>query len=1793
VTCLLTASSPSVTETDSATKVLTFTLTLDKAPATALVINYAVNSTSTAVLGDDFAVTAGNVTFAAGQTTAEIQVNVLADDADEANETIVLSFTNKDMVNSKLAVASVKRVNDLNATGTIIDDDASFVFTSSAANTVAENTTAVVTVAGADADSATGLTTTLSGADAALFSLTNGALAFKAAPNFEAPADAGANNVYNVSINVADASGNATTQNLVITVSDANEAPTALALTGQVASIAENTVLTASRKVADIVVTDDALGTEAFTLSGADAASFEIVGTELHLKAGTALNFEAKTAYNVTVSAADAALTGSTPVTAAYALAVTNVNEAPVAVADTAVVITGNSVTIPVLANDTDVDAGTTLAISGTPTASVGTVAVSGGQLVYTAPAGFQGAATISYSITDGAIVVPTTQLVSVGEPALSAAAASVNEGSPVVFNIKGVANTAYSVNLDFTNLNGAADRVDVVTTDASGNAQVTIATTVDRTTEGAQSVRANIVGTLAAPVSVSVADTSLNNVAPVATSATLAIAEGAAAVTGQLVATDADAADVANLTFSTASVVPGFTLNANGSYSFNATNAAYNTLAVGQTSVQTVAFTVNDNATTAGGGAKTATGTLTITVTGTNDVPTFTVAGGNAQNVAENTTAVTSFAIADVDATDTLSSVTLTGDDAALFQIVGNNLAFRTAPNFEVATDANRDGIYNVTLNVTDNNGGTAAQAVVVTVTDVVDAIGAVSDSNAAANSVAENSAVGTAVGVTALAVEPQTGDTVRYALTTNVNNLFAIDAVTGVVTVNGALNFETAASHSITVQATSSDGSTSNSNFTIAVTDVVESLNLTVGADTGTAFTGGAGADIFNALDVDVAGVAQTTWTTGDAIDGGLGNDVFNIIRNAAITTPLAATVTGIETLNATSANEITLNTTTFTGLTALNATTAEATAGAGTTVLTSAATTNVTLTGTVANTTAGALTVNGGNNVTVTGTGSPIVVGGTAATAPAGNVTVTSTAQAATNVAVNSGVNVNVTTTGQTTGTVIVGSALLPATGAVNVNVGGATTAATTGAVTVTGGSTITISDVVVNTGAAGAVAAVTGNIGATGSAVTTAVSVTQAPTVVAAAAVTALANTRDAVAAISGVTAAPVTVADLNAASVTLANTISSVTLNNYGDSTISSTALNTVNLSGTGGTLGITLGGSAATIAARTALNLNLGGGNLGVITDVANQLATVNAALTANTTLAGITDTALRTLNVSGTGVLSLTASNAALTGVNVTGAAGFNGTLVGTGVTSFTAANTTGNNTVTLTSTTQSYTGGSGNDTVSIAADATRTISGGTGNDTLVLSGTAATYTAPVTGANVTGFENLIVTNNAGGTYDLATLSGNTFGSVGVSGGGTNIFSNVAPGAAVNLNAASTAVTVTYDGIAGSANTTTVNLNGTPAVPANTTLGFITAALTLQDENGVSPGTVNVVSNASVGGGLHTITTLTASALSNLNITGTGSLSIGAAATTATALTISDNSAGTSLTANGIVALTSTGNVLGTLNFSGTHAYTIGTLTNNVANMTITNANTGATGVLTIGAHTDTNATFASLTLNGSIAYTGNFNAATGAATVNGATNHQNVSLTLNNATGAKTVTLGNGTNIVTTGGAADVITVGTGGNTITAGAGADTIVLGAGTAVSRIVIGATDSLNTALDTISGYTAGIDDLDLVTVPASLVASAGADFTTAVAVASTGVTAATLATNIATAVAAQIALAADNWAQLGDTMAVQITGASVAGNNVTYIVQNQAANATYDAAADTVIALIGTSTVPTALADFA
>ena len=101
---------------------------------------------------------------------------------------------------------------------------------------------------------------------------------------------------------------------------------------------------------------------------------------------------------------------------------------------------------------------------------------------------------------------------------------------------------------------------------------------------------------------------------------------------------------------------------------------------------------------------------------------------------------------------------------------------------------------------------------------------IGAVSDTDAAANTVAEDAIVGTAVGITGLASDADATDTVTYSWRTTRAAGLRSTPTRAWSPSTGRLDYETATSHNITIRATSNDGSTSSQAFTINVTDVNE---------------------------------------------------------------------------------------------------------------------------------------------------------------------------------------------------------------------------------------------------------------------------------------------------------------------------------------------------------------------------------------------------------------------------------------------------------------------------------------------------------------------------------------------------------------------------------------------------------------------------------------------------------------------------------------------------------------------------------------------------------------------------------------------------------------------------------------------------------------------------------------------------------------------------------------------------------------------------------------------------------
>ena len=98
------------------------------------------------------------------------------------------------------------------------------VFTSAGAFSVPENVAAVATLAASDADGDVVVYTLSGGADRARFVIdaTSGELTFVAAPDFEAPTDAGSNNVYDVVVK-ATAGGQSVIQSITVTVTDASD----------------------------------------------------------------------------------------------------------------------------------------------------------------------------------------------------------------------------------------------------------------------------------------------------------------------------------------------------------------------------------------------------------------------------------------------------------------------------------------------------------------------------------------------------------------------------------------------------------------------------------------------------------------------------------------------------------------------------------------------------------------------------------------------------------------------------------------------------------------------------------------------------------------------------------------------------------------------------------------------------------------------------------------------------------------------------------------------------------------------------------------------------------------------------------------------------------------------------------------------------------------------------------------------------------------------------------------------------------------------------------------------------------------------------------------------------------------------------------------------------------------------------------------------------------------------------------------------------------------------------------
>ncbi len=244
-------------------------------------------------------------------------------------------------------------------------------------------------------------------------------------------------------------------------------------------------------------------------------------------------------------------------------------------------------------------------------------------------------------------------------------------------------------------------------------------------------------------------------------------------------------------------------------------------------------------------------------------------------ENVAANTV-VGTFSTTDPDTgnTFTYSLVSGTGStDNSSFTIVNNQLQINNSPDFETKSS------YNIRVGTTDQGSLTFEKTLTIGINNVNEAPVITSGQSYSLN---ENTKNGTVVG-TVLATDVENNSLASWAIT-NGNNLngFAINATTGVITVNNtaALDFETNPLFNLTL--TVSDGTNTSIAQTIAINlNNLTEFPYTAGVDVASGTSGNDYADLLAGNDSFNAGGGDDIVDGGDGDDsilGGTGNDILD---------------------------------------------------------------------------------------------------------------------------------------------------------------------------------------------------------------------------------------------------------------------------------------------------------------------------------------------------------------------------------------------------------------------------------------------------------------------------------------------------------------------------------------------------------------------------------------------------------------------------------------------------------------------------------------------------------------------------------------------------------------------------------------------------------------------------------------------------------------------------------------------------------------------------------------------------
>ena len=721
-------------------------------------------------------------------------------------------------------------------TVTDVDEDGSApIFTSAATASVAENQTAVYTAQATDADGDP-LSYSLSGTDAALFTIdpATGVVSFIAPPDFEVPGDAGGDNVYDIVVTASDGP-NRTNQPVTITVTNVNDnTPSFTSLDS--ADVEEN------QRLAYTTIAADADGDDlSYSLSGMDAALFRINPATGAVSFIDAPDFEAPgdaggdNVYDIVVTASD----GDNSAEQSVAITVMDVNEvgnAPIFTSDASAALAENqTAAYTAMATDGDGDA-LTYSLSGTD-AALFTIDPTTGAVSFIAPpdaenpgdADRDNVYDIVVTASDGPnrtnqpVTITVTNVndntpsftsadsVNVAEnqrvdSVVYRAVATDADGDPLSYSLSGTDAARFTIDPATGAVRFTASPDFENPGDAGGNNVYDITVTAS---DGDNSTNHDV----------AIRVTNVNDNTPSFTSATsVSVTENQPvdSVVYRAMATDADG-DALSYSLSGTDAAR-FTINpATGAVRFTASPDFENPGDAGGNNVYDITVTASD-------GDNSTNHDVTIRVTNVNDnTPSFTSA--DSVNVAENQTvdSVVYRAMAADGDGDPLS-YSLSGTDATRFTIdpATGAVRFTASPDFENPDDAGGNNVYDITVTASDGDNSTNHD-VAIRVTNVND--NTPSFTSADSVSVTENQPVDSVV-YRATATDAD-GDALSYSLSGTDAARFTINPATGAVRFTASPDFENPGDagrdnvYDIVVTASDGDNST-NHDVAIRVTNV-----------------------------------------------------------------------------------------------------------------------------------------------------------------------------------------------------------------------------------------------------------------------------------------------------------------------------------------------------------------------------------------------------------------------------------------------------------------------------------------------------------------------------------------------------------------------------------------------------------------------------------------------------------------------------------------------------------------------------------------------------------------------------------------------------------------------------------------------------------------------------------------------------------------------------------------------------------------------------------------------------------